>query len=274
MSTKFFCRLACVLAMSVGLASSSNADVAEYYIAVDSRTTPANAPTNLGGGAYPSAPNHNRLTFLYEHVDHFHGIGQHSYSGPAANPTLMDTNANNRLPETYTGQLPLPLVPGAGAYAGKNVSAQIEGVEYSDLEIRNIQSLDPSIPVELTLFNSSSERWNKPINTPHIHLKLISVSSPDLKVGTLSDPSALPVGGDVHVGDGSEHFSFTPVLWVDAAAPAGKYSAEFQLLDKSGTYGDSGRFFFDVRQVPEPTSVGVAALALLASYGLRRVRRS
>ena len=278
MKTFRFRTLVAFLVATSCFAFAAKADVAEYYIGIDARSTPFNAPGTLGGGAYPDAPNHNRLTLLYQHGNHYHGVGTHAWSGPAATSTLSDTNSNNRLPETYTGQLPLPLMPGAGAYAGKNVTQHILGVNYSDLEIRSVHSLDKTVTdprgAEEVLFNSSSGRWNQPFDTAHIHLELLNVSSPLLNVGTPTDPSALAVGGDVHVGDGDERFSFTTVLWVDATAPVGNYWAEFKLVDESGTYGDSGRFFIDVRQVPEPTSLGLGVLATAAIAAVRRHRRA
>lgn len=246
-------RVAAMLGVSVlVLCGRASAQLAEFYVGIDSRTAPFNASAADGGGAYPDNPNFERLTLLYQHGDHYHGLGAYRYLGPAASPTLEDTNANNRVPEISTGQPPLALVAGSGAYAGKFVTMHLGGVEYSDLELRNVQSLDG---VEEALFHSSADRWSGAFDAADVHLKLLSVSAPQLNVGSLTDPAALPVGGDVHVGEGSEAFSFTPVLWVDSTAPAGDYWAEFQLVDASGTYGDSGRFFIDVRHVvPEPAS--------------------
>ncbi|MAT70278.1 MAG: PEP-CTERM sorting domain-containing protein [Planctomycetaceae bacterium] len=266
-----------VLALLTGatcFVAGARADLAEYYVGIDTRATPFDAPAAEGGGAYPNNPNYNRLTLLFQHGNHYHGIGQYVYAGPAGSPTLIDTNGNNRLPETYTGQEPLPLVPGVGVYAGKNTTKHLVGLEYSALEMQNVHSLNGAGVAEDVLFNSSSNRWSSNFDAAHIHLELVSVSSPHLNVGTLANPSAVPVGGDVHVGDGDEFFAFTPVLWVDAAAPRGTYSAEFRLVDESGTFGDSGRFFLDVQQVPEPTSVGLGGLAIAALAAVRRRRRS
>jgi hypothetical protein len=244
--------LAVVVASSLHV-STASAELAEYYVGIDSRTTPFAAPAGDGGGNYPDNPNYNRLTLLFNHGNHYHGIGTYRYTGPAATPTLEDTSGNNRLPEISSAQPPLELIPGTGVYAGKLVSAHLPGVEYSDLEMRNVQSIDG---VDETLFHSSSNRWSGTFADAHIHLELISVSSPHLNVGSLSDPYALSIGVDAHLGDGDEVFSFTPVLWVDGGAPAGNYWAEFQLVDISDTYGSSGRFYIDVRNVvPEPASL-------------------
>ena len=134
----------------------------------------------------------------------------------------------------------------------------------------NVQSLGNEGAVGDVLLNSSSGRWRSPFDIAHIHIELLSVSSPELNVGTPSNPFALSVGDDIHVGDGDEMFSFTPVLWVDAAAPVGNYWAEFRLVDENGVFGDSGRFFLDVRQVPEPASVGLIATAMVGFLTLRR----
>jgi hypothetical protein len=263
--------LSAVIVAGVLNASVADAELAEYYVGIDSRTTPFAAPAASGGGNYPDNPNFNRLTLLYQHGDHYHGLGAYRYIGPAATPTLEDTNANNRAPEISTGQPPLVLVAGSGIYAGKYVTSHLADVEYSDLELRNVQSLDG---VDDVLFHSSADRWSGAFDAADIHLELLSVSSPLLNVGSLTNPAALPVGGDAHVGAGSEMFSFTPVLWVDQAAPAGNYWAEFRLVDESGTFGDSGRFFIDVRHVvPEPASLAMF-LGGVSIVGLSLRRRS
>lgn len=254
--------------MSTCLAGRASAQLADYYIGIDSRTSPASVPAADGGGLYPDNPNLNRLTLLYQHGDHFHGIGVYRYTGSAASPILEDTSSNNRLPEVSVAQPPLVLLAGSGVYLGKNTTQRSIGLEYSNLDVRNVLSLGgkPAGSAEEILLNSSAGRWNKPFAAADIHLELLNVSSPHLKVGTLSNPNALSLGGDVHVGEGEELFSFNPVLWVDAAAPVGNYWAEFRLVDETGAFGNSGRFFLDVQQVPEPGVVGlsVVAVAILA----------
>lgn len=262
----FYLAVSAAILTAVGLASTASAQLVEYYIGIDSRTTPFNAPAADGGGTYPDNPNLNRLTLLYNHGDHYHGIGTYGYTGPAVSPTLVDTNANNHLPEISTGQAPLPLLPGSGLYAGQKTTQEVFGVEYSNLEIRNVHSL---AGVDDILFNSSANRWNSPFDAAHIHFELLSVSSPHLNVGSVTNPNALAFG-DVHLGDGDEMFSFTPVLWINETAPAGNYWAEFRLTDLSGAFGNSGRFFIDVRNVPEPTGFVLAGLAVVGMLARRR----
>ena len=100
-----------------------------FYLTVDGRPT-----LTLGTYAGQANPNSGRLTLLYAHwsVDHFHGIGTYSLTGPTEAPTVLDTNSNNRLPESYVGQQPLMLKAGVGAYVGKLVSGE-NGEHYSDL---------------------------------------------------------------------------------------------------------------------------------------------
>lgn len=256
-----------VLALACAPAS---ADIVTYYVGIDSRTTPFNAPAGVGGGAYPDNPNLNRLTLLLHHGNHYHSIGTYTYSGPAASPTLNDTNANNRLPEISSGMPPINLLEGSGAWAGKYrsglPSGAIQDVEYGNFEFRNVQSLAVDDPVT---FNSSAGRWNKPFDAAHIHLKLVSIT-PGLNVSFSNSPTSdLAVGGDKHLGDGDEMFSITPTFWVDGPVPIGTtYSAEFILEDEDGAFGNSGRFFVDFRAVPEP-----ASLSLLAIGGLTMLRR-
>jgi hypothetical protein len=258
MKSRLYALAAAVLVLFAG-SQTTQAQLAEYYIGIDNRTTPFNAPVGDGGGSYPDNPNYNRLTFLLNHGNHYHGIGAYTYAGPAASPVLNDTSSNNRLPEISTLQEPLPLLEGSGLYAGLKTTQEVLGIAYSDLEIRNVHSL---VGVDDILYNSSANRWNAAFDPAHIHIELLSVSSPHLKVGSATNPNAFQFG-DVHLGDGDEMFSFTPVLWVDNAAPAGDYWAEFQLTDLSGNFGSSGRFFIDVRNVPEPGSLALAGLALV-----------
>ena len=251
------CLFAVILIGAALAARRTEAQLAEYFVAIDSRTAAFSAPAGEGGGLYPDNPNFGRLTLLFNHGEHFHAIGSYRYVGSAAAPVLEDTSANNRLPEASSGER-LALKPGVGPYAGKLTTRGQVGVEYSRLELRNVHQLSG---VDDVLFDSSSNRWNASFDAD-VHLKLLGVSSPLLQVGSLADPNAVPVGGDVHLGEGSENFSFTPVLWIDATAPVGNYSAEFQLIDPNDGSVNSGRFFVDLVHVPEPGT------AMLGGFGL------
>src|SRR5690606_26157498 len=115
-------------------------------------------------------------------------------------------------------------------------------------------------------------RWNSAFDEADIHLELV-FATPGLNIGTgVSLSSGLDIAGDkLHLGEGSELFSFSPIFWVDETAAAGTYVAQFRLTDESGTYGDSGIFEFRTQVVPEPSS----ALMLLAGGTclLRRRKR-
>lgn len=257
--------------------SGVQAGTVTYYVGADGRSTPFNAPDADGGGAYPANPNHRRLTLLRYHGDHFHGIGAYAYTGPAATPQLKDTNANNRLPETYTGFPPISLLPGTGDWAGTfrtgMPSGQAQDVEYGNWEIRNVHSLAVDDPIT---YNSSGGRWNSPFADAHIHLELVSLS-PGLHVAFGDTPSSdlTQPGDDWHLGDGDEMFSLTPTFWVDDAAPlGGTYSAEFRLTNTRSSSTDSGRFYVDLQVVPEPATSTLAAVALLGLVGYRRARQS
>jgi hypothetical protein len=262
--------LSAAFLLALGVGSSASSAVLEYYVGIDSRTTPFAAPAGEGGGNYPDNPNFGRLTMLYAHGVHYHALGTYNYSGPSAMPTLNATNANNRFPEISSLQDPLPLTPGSGVYAGKNVTKALPGVDFSNLEIQSVHSLANSGVTETeALYRSSTNRWDGAFDDADIHLELVSVSSPWLNVGTPTDPLAFS-GGEAHLGEGNELFSFTPVLWVDANAPGGDYWAEFRLVDESGTFGDSGTFFIDVNQVPEPSTLAVVGMSLAGVLVLRK----
>lgn len=258
-------------------AGAAYADIATYYIGVDGRQTPFQAPASLGGGAYPDNPNLNRLTLLLHHGDHYHGIGSYSYGGPAAQPALADTNTNNRLPETFTGLAPLSLRLSSGSgwngtYRSGLSSILPQDVEYGNLELRNVHSLASEDPVT---YNSSSGRWTTSFDSADIYLQLVSISD-GLRVSDSAVPTqTIPVGGEWRLGSGADAFQKLPVFWVDAEAAWGdRYSAEFRLLDQSGNFGNSGRFFVDLEVVPEPGSWALllASLGLMGAMAARRSR--
>lgn len=242
-----------------------------FYVGVDGRQS-------FPSGTYAGLPNPNagRLTLLFDHGDHFHGIGAYSYAGPPPYPAVRPTNSNNRIPETYTLEPPLPLAPGSGLYAGRLRSA-VGASEYSFLGMASIQSLAGGAPGsdEEILFNSSGGRWNAPLDGVTVGLKLVS-ATPGLFVGTETASNLFGSGSDTILLGRGNTFEFKPVYWVDASAPAGTYSASFQLVNLAAAspFGDSGTFHFDFAvPVPEPGTYAMllAGLALLGLIARRRV---
>ncbi len=266
------CKL-CAVALFAASAPAS-ANIVSFYVGVDGRSAPFDASAADGGGAYPDNPNFNRLTLLFHHGDHYHGIGQYAYGGAAATPTLNDTNANNRLPETFNNFPPISLRRGAGAtwsdtYRSGIPTSFAQDHEYGNFEIRSVHSL---VGEDDVTFNSSGGRWTTLFDAADIHLQLVSATA-GLHIAIANQLSALVAGGDVHLGAGNEFFSLLPTFWVDAAAAIGsRYSAEFRLLDRSGTFGDSGRFFVDFQVVPTPGSTALLLLGgALLLLGRRRL---
>jgi hypothetical protein len=251
-------------------ATSARADIGSFYVARDRQET-------LASGAFAGEPNPNvgRLTFLYAHSypetpanNHFHGIGVHSYTGDLGAHDVVTTNANNRIPETYTLQAPLTLTEGTGVYADKLVSAS--GSEhYSDLSVQSILALsgfDPTSP-ESIMYNSSGGRYQGVLDGALIAWELVDIS-PGLHVGSASDLSILDGPNATFTLGVGDALDFTPVFWTDANAAPGKYSATLRLVDVGADpthvrVADSGTLHFDFAVVPEP-----GAFALLAGSAL------
>jgi Ca2+-binding RTX toxin-like protein len=221
---------------------------AHYFVAVDTRAT-------IVGGVYNGLPNPNagRLTFLVAHTDeeepstnHFHGIGAYSYTGPAAHPTLVLTNTNNRIPETFTLQPPITLTPRDGRFV-----SSLTGEEYANLRTESIQSLSgfPADSFEGFLSNSSQGRWTTPFTGAVVTLELVALT-PGLHISNEAGQEILANVGDTYVlGDGNT-LRFTPTFWTSATAAPGTYSATFKLKDISGgsaPFGESGTFHLDFR---------------------------
>lgn len=181
-------------------------------------------------------PNFGRLTLLYNHGDHFHPIGAYSLTGPAASPTVQQTNANNRLPEVSSLQPPLPLTAGTGLFAGKWVSSGNDALEYGDLRMVAFDVLLDDAPgsPEAILANSSNGRYKAPIAGTRVGLQLVSIST-GLNVGDEDTLSLLSVGQTIEISDGAT-LDFDPVFWVDAGAAPGTYSAALRFVDL-GTSG-------------------------------------
>lgn len=228
-----------------------------YFVSIDNRTT-------IVGGEYNGLPNPNagRLTFLIAHTDeeepstnHFHSIGSYSYTGPAANPTIVPTNTNNRIPETFSLQPPITLSPRAGRFV-----SGLSGEEYANLKTESIQSLSgfPPHSPEGFLFHSSQERWTAPLTGAVLTLELVAVT-PGLHISNEVNQEVLTQVGDTYtLGDGN-NFLFAPTFWTSTTAAAGTYSATFRLKDANGgnaPFGESGTFHFDFRV---PSCFGVRA---------------
>jgi len=238
-----------------------------YYVGIDGRAT-------LPAGANP---NHNRLTLLLDHGDHFHGIGTYSLSGPPPHPAVLPTNANNRVPEISSGEPGLPLAPGSGLYAGK-LRSSIGASEYSFLGMSSIRTLAGFAPgsTEDILLQSSGNRWSQPLDGVVVGLQLVA-ATPGLKVGTEAVADLFAVSDTILLGPGNT-FEYKPVYWVDAASAAGTYSASFRLVNLAVTspIGDSGTFHFDfaVTPVPEPELYALLALGLPLVGWMARRRRT
>lgn len=245
-----------------------------FYIGLDGRTT---IPS--GGYAGLPEPNAGRLTLLFDHGDHFHGIGAYSYAGPAPHPAVRDTNANNRIPEISSGEPGLPLTAGSGIYADRLHSA-VGASEYSYLGMASLQSLAGFAPGsdEAVLFGSSGGRWSGSLSGVTVGLKLLS-ASPGLAIGTESVTNLFSVSDTILLGAGNA-WTFKPVYSVADGAMPGTYSAEFQLvnLNPLSNIGDSGRFYFDfavvAAPVPEPEAYAMMLCGLgLVGLGLHRRAR-
>lgn len=248
--------------------AASSGELVGYYVGRDGRAT---FPTGTYAGL--ANPNFGRLTLLYNHGDHFHGMGTYSYTGPAGSPTTLDTSTNNRLPEVSSLQPPLPLSPGAGPLYGDKLVSQHSALEYSDLTLNSMDALaggDPGSEAAI-LFNSSGGRWNGSMAGSQVGLQLVSIT-PGLSVGSPDTLNLFENGNTYDLGSGSS-LDLSLVFWTAANAAPGKYSAEFRLIDVgSGGAGDSGRFFIDVAPVPVPAAVWLfgSALGAIGVFGRRR----
>lgn len=276
------------ITLALAVATSAHADGAVrgdegigYYIGIDGLTTIAS-----GTFAGLANPNAGRLTWLFDHGDHYHGIGAYSYTGTAGAPVVKATNANNRLPELSTrvdaATSAIALKPGSGAWAGSWVSQVLpEGApahEYSLLGAASTQSLNGLSPAADVLFNSSGGRWNDTASGVIVALKLESVTA-GLKVaaGGNNDVFAGGVGSLYVLGDAGSA-AFNPVFHVDGNAAPGVYTAQFSLVNigSNTAVRDGGTFFYDfsVTAVPEPSSYALMMAGLLGVGFIARRRRS
>lgn len=249
----------------------------EYFIGVDNLST-------IGSGVYAglSNPNAGRLTFLFGHpnedqpsLSHFHSIGAYSYSGPSDNPSINPTNANNRLPETYSGQTPLPLLSGSGAHSGRLISQKLPDLEYSNLQMQSTQSLDgfAAGATEDYLFHSSGDRWSGALDGVMVGLQLVSITNGLYIANELGDAILSSLNDVYNLGWGN-NLSFTPTFFTANDAADGIYSASFRLVDLNGSLHESGIFNFDFQvshQVSEPVTLlllfaGLAGIIIVRTY--------
>lgn len=250
----------------VPVAQASSVGGAGYFIGRD------NLPT-LTSGTYTGLanPNYGRLSLLFNHDVHYHGLGTYSYTGPAGSATVLDSNANNHSPEISSLQAPLPLSLGTGSLYGDKLVNTISELEYSDLHFRSVDALAdaPSGSPEAVLFNSSNSRWNQSLAGSLVQLELVSIT-PGLFIGDEDTLNLFQDSNFYNLGAG-DAIDFTPVFWIATNATSAKYSAEFRLIEL-GTNGtkDSGRFTIDVAPVPLPTAVWLFGSGLMAILGFGR----
>lgn len=247
-------------------------DQHSFYVTVDGRN-----PLTFGTYTGLDNPNLGRLTLLYAHWNdeapennHFHSIGSYGYEGEIESPTVTPTNSNNRIPETYTGQAPLTLQEGTGDLAGKWVSAETDE-HYSELTMYSVHALAAAADdsPEGIMYHSSGDGYSSTsMDGMNLAIELVSMT-PGLYLGTEQLSAA---GDQLAVGSESD-LPFTPLFWTNGDAAPGQYSAEFKLVDLSGTYADSGTINFDFAVVPEPAANGMLCLGLMAIGALARRRQ-
>ncbi|HMO64139.1 MAG TPA: all3515 family Zur-repressed PEP-CTERM protein, partial [Verrucomicrobiota bacterium] len=248
--------LAALTSLTLAAAHAASGPIVHYYVGIDGRQTLVSGP--FTGRTNPA---YGRLQLLYAHAyddqplnNHYHSIGAHAYVGDTNNPTIVPTNSNNRIPETYTGQEPLTLVPGGTNYPGKLVSAPT-AEHYSDLTIRSVHTLRHHVAGGVTntwgwgsgpymMYYSSGGTRTNTFPGAKVAWELVE-KSPELHVGVIGDEDALKSPGDrVILGEG-DHWEAKPIVWADAATPAGHYYVRLKLVDLNGTVPESGIATFD-----------------------------
>lgn len=251
------------------IASSSSAEMAGYYVGRDARPLLGSDPN----------PNYGRLTFLYNHGNHFHSIGRFG-GGP------------NLLPESYIGGA-FTLFPGTGSEEGRFVSRRYDDgspqAEYSNLtieSIRNLGGFDPGTE-ESILFNSSGGRWvSGPENTDHplpltgslLALEVVQLSRGLTATNGDGSEVASGVGDRLTLGAG-DSFSFLLRFVTELGVKHNRgLSAVFRLVDLNtgSPLEGSGDFRFNMTTIPEPTTgvlVGLGLAGLIVVRLRRRGRR-
>ncbi|MDO8843278.1 MAG: all3515 family Zur-repressed PEP-CTERM protein [Methylicorpusculum sp.] len=262
---------ASLLVLGLGMSASAYAksELAGYYIGIDGRI-------NIPSGTYAGLPepNSGNLTLLLNHGNHYHGIGAYSYTGPAASPSINDTNSNNRIPEisALNPRPPLELNWGSGSlYSGKLTSQNNPSAVYGNLTFARVDTLagHETGSEEQILFNSSSNRWSTLLGTTSIGLQLIS-ATPGLSIGNEQNTN-LFANGNTLILDTYLDNGFAPIFWTAANAAAGTYTAEFRLIGLNDESINSGRFYFDFAPVavPVPAAVWLFGSGLFGLLGLK-----
>lgn len=265
--------LAALASLTLAAAHAASGPIANYYVGIDGRQTLVSGPY-IGR----TNPAFGRLQLFYAHQfpetplnNHYHGIGAYAYVGDTNNPTIVETNANNRIPETYTGQAPLTLVPGGTNYPGKLVSAPT-AEHYSDLTIRSVHTLRDHVAAGVTnawgwgsgpyvMFFSSGGTRTNPLAGSRVAWELVE-KSPALHVGVVGDEGALKNPGDrVLLGEG-DHWEAKPIVWADESTPPGSYYVRLRLVDLNGLVPQSGVATFDY-QVSGGPAVEIAKTVTL-----------
>ncbi len=251
-------------------AEAHSTDLSGYYIGIDSAQT-------LTRGTYTglSNPNYGRLTLLYNHGDHYHGIGTYSYTGSSDAATIVDTNANNRIPETYTNEAPLQLSLGSGSLYNGKLTSQNNTSEYGNLKFELVDSLagHDSGSEEFVLFNSSNGRWNTLLGNTSIGLQLIS-ATPGLYIGDENTANLFASSDTVSLNSYLQNGIFSPIFWTAIDAAIDTFTAEFRLVGLEDANINSGRFYFDVKPVPVPGAVWLFLSGLLSLIGMSRTRNA
>lgn len=216
----------------------------DYYVTVDGRN-----PLTFGTYTGLENPNLGNLTFLFAHWNdetpsrnHFHSIGSIAYDGPIEDPVVLSTNSNNRIPEGYTGQAPLTLQPGSGDLSGKLISAATDQ-SYSDIRLFSIHDMKSAAAEtpEAFMYNSSGGGYAATsMDGMNLAIELVAMT-PGLFLGV----EELSEAGDQLTIGGESDLPFEPIFWTNDDAAPGSYSAEFKLVDLSGTYPSSGTINFD-----------------------------